>query len=84
MSHRTQITLTDEQYHRLLGESGRTGLPLAELVRRAVNRAYSALGPDEILLALDESFGSWTDRDYNGTEYVEGLRRGLAARLGPA
>ena len=82
MSHRTQITLTDEQYSRLLGESGRTGLSLSELMRRAVDRAFGALGPDEILLALDESFGSWTDRDYDGAEYVEGLRRGLAARLG--
>ena len=81
MSHRTQITLTDEQYSRLLGESGRTGLSLAELMRRAVDRAFGAPGPDEI--ALDQSFGSWTDRDYDGAEYVEGLRRGLAARLGP-
>ena len=81
MSHRTQITLTDEQYVRLLGESDRTGLPLAELVRRAVNQAYGAPDPDEILLALDQSFGSWTGRDFDGADYVEGLRRGLASRL---
>ena len=68
---------------------GHEGYPVVErgkvvglLTRRAVDRAFGALGPDEILLALDQSFGSWTDRDYDGAEYVEGLRRGLAARLG--
>lgn len=34
MSHRTQITLTDEQYRRLKRESKRTGVSLAELIRR--------------------------------------------------
>lgn len=84
MSHRTQITLTNEQYGRLLAESDRTGLPLAELVRRALNQTYGALDPSEILFALDESFGSWTDRDFDGSEYVEALRPGLAARLEPS
>lgn len=40
MSHRTQITLTDDQYERLRTESERTGVGLAELVRRAVDRSY--------------------------------------------
>lgn len=84
MSHRTQITLTDGQYARLLEESDRTGLPLAELIRRALSRVYSTTGPDELLLALDQSFGSWADRDFDGAQYVEGFRRGLAARLEPS
>ncbi|HEX6702036.1 MAG TPA: hypothetical protein VF101_15015 [Gaiellaceae bacterium] len=40
MSHRTQITLTDEQYAFLHGESARTGLPVAELMRRAVDHTF--------------------------------------------
>ncbi len=81
MTHRTQITLTDEQYQRLLDESKRSGLALAELVRRAVERSYGSTPADEALAALDASFGSWTDRSVDGESYIEGLRRGMAQRL---
>ncbi len=40
MSRRTQITLSDRQHSFLLSESDRTGLSLAELVRRAVDKTY--------------------------------------------
>ena len=40
MSRRTQIHLTDRQHAFLVGESERTGLPMAELVRRAIDRVY--------------------------------------------
>jgi hypothetical protein len=40
MSRRTQITLSDRQHAFLWHESRRTGLPLAELVRRAVDTVY--------------------------------------------
>ena len=40
MSRRTQVTLTDRQHSFLLSEAARTGLPLAELVRRAIDRTY--------------------------------------------
>ena len=81
MSHRTQITLTDEQYARLLAESRRTGLGLADLMRRAVERVYGSTGPDDTLRALDQSFGSWGDRPVDGLSYVEDLRPGMARRL---
>ena len=81
MSHRTQVTLEDEQYQRLLAQSARTGLPLAELVRRAVDRTYGSTTAAEILRALEESRGSWTHRDLDGAAYVDSLRRGLASRL---
>lgn len=81
MSHRTQITLTDEQYERLRRESARTGVGLAELVRRALDRCYGATRPEEAMRALDESFGRWGDRDFSGEKYVERLRRGMARRL---
>ena len=81
MSHRTQITLTDEQYERLRSESERTGLGLAELVRRAVDRSYGSTLHDAIVEGLDASFAAWSDQDDDGAAYVEGLRRGMARRL---
>lgn len=81
MSHRTQITLTDEQYERLLDESGRTGLGLAELVRRALVRCYGDTTPNERVRVLRESAGAWMDRNVDGELYVEGLRRGMARRI---
>jgi len=87
MSHRTQITLTDEQYDRLRDESRRSGLGLAELVRRAVDRSYGSLPRSEQLAAMQSAFGSWSgdgDREDDGILYVERLRRGLARRLADA
>lgn len=82
MSHRTQVTLTDEQYESLLGESARTGVGLAELVRRALDRTYGPARPGDVLDALEASFGTWTDRPGDdGAAYVDGLRRGMARRL---
>jgi len=57
VSRRTQITLTDRQHAFLLGESSRTGLALAELVRRAVDSTYrpearSRVGGFEVSLGL--------------------------------
>lgn len=80
MSRRTQITLTDAQYERLRRESERTGMSLAELVRRALSIAYGAPidGGDH---ALEVSFGAWCDRDFDGASYVESLRRGMGRRL---
>lgn len=81
MAHRTQITLTDEQYERLRAESRRSGLGLAELVRRAVDHTFGAAGPEQTVQALDDSFGVWTGRTDDGASYVAGLRRGMARRL---
>jgi hypothetical protein len=40
MSRRTQLHLTDRQHAFLAGESERTGLPMAELIRRAIDAVY--------------------------------------------
>jgi hypothetical protein len=61
-----QITLDDAQYERLQAESRRTGLGLAELVRRAVDKAYGVHGhpgPDEFEEAVNEAFGAWSRRE---------------------
>lgn len=81
MSHRTQITLTDEQYERLRTESERTGMGLAELVRRALDRTYGTKRHRDRIRALDDSFGAWTDLEVDGASYVDGMRRGMAQRL---
>lgn len=81
MSHRTQITLTDEQYERLRHESDRTGLGLAELVRRALARAYGPANGEELVGLLDATHGSWKDRNEDGAAYVDGIRRGMGRRL---
>ena len=77
MAHRTQLTLTDEQYARLQTLSRATGLSLSELVRRAVDRSYAAGGR----AGLERSFGSWKGRRLDGEGYVERMRSGLARRL---
>jgi 16S rRNA U516 pseudouridylate synthase RsuA-like enzyme len=81
MARRTQITLTDGQYEQLKRESERTGASLAELVRRALAQAYGDSGADGRDRGLRASFGAWRDRDFDGAEYVERLRRGMARRL---
>jgi hypothetical protein len=83
MSHRTQITLTDEQYELLRSEARRRGLGLSELIRRAVDRSYGTVDRDEQRAALQESFASWSDGD-DGASYVEALRPGMEQRLADA
>ena len=62
MSRRTQITLSDRQHAFLLSESDRTGLSLAELVRRAVDKTYRPhLRPR--VHGLELSFGFWRRPD---------------------
>ena len=82
MSHRTPVTLTDEQYALLRAEARRTGLSLAELVRRAIDQSYRApASAEDRLQGLERSFGAWKDRDFDGAEYVDRMRRGMARRL---
>jgi hypothetical protein len=58
MSRKTQLTLTDRQHAFLLGESIRTGLSMAELVRRAIDRVYRPeLRPK--VPGLEVSLGLW-------------------------
>jgi Ribbon-helix-helix protein, copG family len=82
MAHRTQITLTDEQYERLRRESVESGLSIAELVRRALDGTHGSTSVEEKRAALQASFGAWKDRDFTGAEFVDRIRRpGLGHRL---
>jgi hypothetical protein len=62
MAHRMQITLDDRQYDRLREEAERTGASIAELIRRAVNRAYGTeLSLDEKRRLLADTAGALAD-----------------------
>ena len=81
MSERPDITLTDDQYARLLDESERTGIDVSDLVGRAIDRAYRPPPTGNLREALEQSFGSWKDRDFDGETYVERLRNGASGRI---
>lgn len=81
MSHRTQITLTDKQYERLLTESERSGLSIAELVRRALDESIPQSTHDEFILSLDKVFGIWADRELDPIAYVKRFRPGLGKKF---
>jgi hypothetical protein len=62
MSHRTHVTLTDAQRDFLFAESARTGLPVAELIRRAIDGTYR---PNERprVRGFEASLGFWRRPD---------------------
>ena len=62
MSQRFHILLTQRQHERLQDEADRTGLPMAELIRRAVDRVYR---PDvrPTVRGMELSLGLWRRRD---------------------
>jgi hypothetical protein len=62
MGRRTQITLTDRQHALLHDESFRTGLSLAELIRRAVDRTYQPRVRPAVT-GVELSFGLWRRPD---------------------
>jgi hypothetical protein len=78
MSYRT---LTDSQDMRLKQESDRTGVGLAELIRRALTIAYGDPARSDTAHVLEVSFGAWQDRELDGEAHVERLRPGTAQRL---
>ena len=84
--HRTQIYLPDESYHSLRDESRRSGLTLAELVRRAVDRYLDQEKTQNLQDALSSSFGTWGEM-IESTEEITGslrqdwIQRDLRCRL---
>lgn len=82
MSHRLQITLTDEQYAMLRRKSAESGASIATLVRRALDPdgGRQSMSTDERLALVRESAGAWSDRPEDaridsGEAYVEAIRR---------
>lgn len=76
--------LTDAQYSRLRDECARTGISLAELIRRALDQQYEPLSDADRLRLLESAFGAWAEREEEGAEYVERIRSGTSRRLSRA
>jgi hypothetical protein len=62
MSRRTQITFTDRQHAFLMDESVRSGLSMAELVRRAVDLTFRPQVRPK-LRGVEVSLGVWSRPD---------------------
>ena len=72
LKRRLQILVDDERFERLAQESERTGAPVGELVRRAIDHEFPAQGPDRAaaahrLLAMEPPPGdgpepNWEDQ----------------------
>jgi hypothetical protein len=62
MAVRLHVLVTEQQYRCLVIEANRTGLPMAELARRAIDRVYR---PDHRPRAggLELSIGLWRRPD---------------------
>ncbi len=52
MSHRLQITLTDEQYAFLDAEANSSSVSMAELIRRALDTAFGPRGERPLVRLL--------------------------------
>ena len=62
VSRKTQVTLTDRQHAFLWTEKLRTGLSVAELVRRAIDETYRPQTRPKIQ-GVELSFGLWRRPD---------------------
>lgn len=79
--HRTQIYLDDQEVSSLEAEARRTGASRSELIRRAIRAQYGEHPVASRLEALRSSAGSWTGRDYTGSEFVDSIRGDVNDRL---
>jgi Arc/MetJ-type ribon-helix-helix transcriptional regulator len=78
---RTQVHLGDEELELLDRVARATGASRSELIRRAVRRTFGERTRDEKARALQASAGSWRDRGFTGSEYVDAIRGDLNERL---
>jgi hypothetical protein len=62
MGTRFQLTLEERQYRYLTAESERLSVPVAEMIRRAIDNTYS-LANDRKTSGMEVSFGIWRRPD---------------------
>lgn len=74
---RTQISLSSQERRLLDAAMARTGRSMSALIRDAVVAVYGdRRDAADDLAAIDRAAGAWSDRNYDGFEWVEGLRSG--------
>lgn len=78
---RTQIYLQQEDVELLDRAARATGASRSELIRRAIRATFGGRSVDDRVQALQSSAGSWSDRSFTGSEYVDAMRGDLTARL---
>ena len=78
---RTQIYLDDREVSALEAAAVRTGASRSELIRRAIRAQYEERPLVSRLEALRLSSGTWTGRDYTGSQYVDSIRSDVNDRL---
>lgn len=79
---RTQLYLGNDELDLLDRVSRATGASRSELVRRAVRSTFGQPTKADRLHALADSAGSWRDRAFTGSQYVDSVRGDLSKRLG--
>jgi len=79
--HRTQIYLDDQEVSALETAALRTGASRSELIRRAIRAQYGEQPVAARLEALRSSAGTWTGRDYTGSQFVDAIRGDVNERL---
>ncbi len=79
--HRTQIYLDEQEVAALDAAVVRTGASRSELIRRAIRAQYGERTAASRLEALRSSAGTWKDRDYTGSQFVDSLRNDVNDRL---
>jgi metal-responsive CopG/Arc/MetJ family transcriptional regulator len=78
--HRTQIYLSDEQVKALNQAAKRERRSRSDLIRDAIDHTYiEQRRREERIRELMESAGAWSEREYDGEQFVECIRTG--ARL---
>ncbi len=78
---RIQVNLGDDE-HALLDRVARaTGDSRSELIRRAVRHTYGTASTKKKLQALQDTAGTWSNRQFTGAQYVDAIRGDLNDRL---
>jgi Arc/MetJ-type ribon-helix-helix transcriptional regulator len=78
---RTQIYLDEREVSALEAAGVRTGASRSELIRRAIRAHYGEQRVESRLEAIRSSSGTWTGRDYTGSQYVDSIRGDVNDRL---
>ena len=72
--HRTQIYIDENEWGILKELASKSRVSVSDLVRKAISKVYFTEKKLDLNRALDEISGLWTDREFNGTQFIRNLR----------